>query len=201
MSPRYHSTPSWRSRSDAATTPTKQRFRTPPEWRPRSSDAASNWSRQRAPRPVAQFLQSENALHSFAGRRKLPGGIMLDVFVFANLRLPVQVAFDAALHVRSVLERRAEHFLLLHAMRTPPRPVHLQPAFGQTACERIVLVLAAAAEIVGQPERGHDQHCIDRNAPPFPARSSFYPQFFILPFSPLLRHGFFISRLFASRIV
>src|SRR5260370_23839426 len=157
MSPRYHSTPSWRSRSDAATTPTKQRFRTPPEWRPRSSDAASNWSRQRAPRPVAQFLQSENALHSFAGRRKLPGGIMLDVFVFANLRLPVQVAFDAALHVRSVLERRAEHFFLLHAMRTPPNPAHLQPPCRQTSCDRILLLPPPATTLVAFPYSVHDQ--------------------------------------------
>src|SRR5450759_4093933 len=189
---RYHSTPSLRSRNDAATTPMTPRFRTPPEWRPGSSDAWSTRSRQRAPCPVAQFLQTENALHSFAGRRKLPGGKMLDVFVFANLRLPVQVAFDAALHVRNVLERRTELFFLLHAMRTPPRPVHLHATLGQTVRERVVLMLAAVAEIVGQPERSHDQHCIDRNAPRFPARSSFYPQFFILPFSSLLRHGFFI---------
>src|SRR5450759_3203898 len=158
---RYHSTPSLRSRNDAATTPTTPRFRTPPEWRPGSSNASSNRSRQQASRPVAQFLQSENALHSFTGRRKLPGGIMLDVFVFANLRLPVQVAFDAALHVRNVLERRFKLFFLLHAMRTPPRPVHLYPTFGQTARERIVLVLAPVANIVGQSKRSHDQRCID----------------------------------------
>src|SRR5450756_2010032 len=152
---RYHSTPSLRSRNDAATTPTTPRFRTPPEWRPGSSNASSNRSRQQASRPVAQFLQSENALHSFTGRRKLPGGIMLDVFVFANLRLPVQVAFDAALHVRNVLERRTELFFLLHAMRTPPRPVHLHAALGQAARERVVLMLAAVPDIVGPVSYTH----------------------------------------------
>ena len=84
---------------------------------------------------------------------------------------PCRLAFDAALHVRSVLERRAELFFLLHAMRTPPRPVHFHAALGQTARERIVLVLAAVVKIVGQPERGHDQRGIDRNAPPIPPRS------------------------------
>src|SRR6266403_1117254 len=118
------------SRNDAAATPTKSRFRTPPKWRPRSSDVGSNRSRQRAPGAVTQFLQTENALHSFAGRRKLPGGIMHDVRISASLRSPILVAFDAALHVRNVLEGRAELFLLLHAVRTPPRPVHLCATFG-----------------------------------------------------------------------
>src|SRR5713226_6110057 len=177
--------PSLRSRNDAAATPTKPRFRKPPEWRPRSSDAASNRSRQRAPGPVAQFFQTENALHSFAGRRKLPGGIVLNVRISASLRSPVQVAFDAALHVRNVLERRAELFFLLHAVRTPPRPVHLYATFRQTARERIVLVLSAVAKIVRQYKRSHDQHCIDRNATPIAARG-LNPQFFFLPFSSLL---------------
>src|SRR5208337_3309145 len=87
------------------------------------------------------------------------------------------------------LERRAELFFLLHAMRTPPRPVHLHAALGQTARECVVLVLHAVAEIIGQPEGGHDQHCIDRDAPPFPVRS-LDPESFVPPFSSLLRHGF-----------
>src|SRR5260370_28095720 len=149
------------SRNDAAATPTTPRFRTPPEWRPGSSDDVLNRSRQRAPRAVAQFFQSEDAFHSLAGGRKLPGGIVLDVVVFANLRHTVRVAFYAALHVRSVLERRAKLFFLLHAMRTPPRPVHLHAALAQTACEPIVCMLAAVAKIVGQPEHGHDQHRVD----------------------------------------
>src|SRR5216684_608336 len=182
------------SRNDAAATPTTPRFRTPPEWQPGSSDDMLNRSRQRASRPVAQLLQSEDAFHSFAGGRKLPGGIVLDVVVFANLRHTMCVTFYAALHVGSVLERRAELFFLLHAMRTPPRPIHFYAALAQTACERIVLMLAAVAEIVGQPERGRDQHRVDRNAPPVPARS-LNPQSLVSPFSALLRHGFFISRV------
>src|ERR1035441_5562681 len=51
-----------------------------------------------------------------------------------------------------------------------------------------MLVLAAVAKIVGQPERGHDQHGIDRHAPPFLTRG-LSPQFLFLPFSALLRHG------------
>src|SRR5713226_5655899 len=176
--------PSLRSRNDAAATPTKPRFRKPPEWRPRSSDAASNRSRQRAPSAVAQLFETENALHSFAGRRKLPGGIVLDVRISASLRSSVQVAFDAALHVRNVLERCAELFFLLHAVRTPPRPVHLHATVGQTARERIVLVLAAVAKIVRQSKRSHDQRRINRDAPPIPARGP-NPQFFLLPFPSL----------------
>src|SRR5208282_5579840 len=183
------SKPSLRSRSDAAVKPTTLRHRTPPEGRPGSSTAASKRSRQRAPRPVAQFLQGENALHSFARRWKLPGGIMHDVFVFANLRLSVQIAFDAALHIRSVLERSAELFFLLHAMRTPPRPIHLHAAIGQTAGKRIVLVLGAVVEIVGEANRRHDEHHNDRDTLPLRAES-LGPQSFLLPFSSLLRHGF-----------
>src|SRR5258706_15518141 len=175
-------------------TPTKPRFRTPPKWRSRSSDAASNRSRQRAPGAIAQLLHTENALHSFAGRRKLPGGIVFNARIFASLRSPVRVAFDAALHVRNELKRRAELFFLLHAVRTPPSSVHLYAVVSQTTGERIVLVLAAVAKIVGQPERSHDQHCVDRYASPIPARG-LNPKFFFLPFSSLLRHGFFISRL------
>src|SRR5260370_20849224 len=182
------------SRNDAAATPTTPRFRTPPEWQPDSSDDVLNRSRQRAPRSVAQLLQSEDAFHSFAGGRKLPGGIVLDVVVFANLRHTMCVTFYAALHVGSVLERRAKLSFLLHAMRPPPRPIHFHPALAHPACERVVLMLAAVAEIVGQPERGRDQHRIDRNAPPFPARS-LNPHLLVSPFSALLRHGFFISRL------
>src|SRR5208337_223670 len=193
MFPQYRNTPSLRSRNDAAATPQTPQFRIPPEWRPGSSDASSNPSLQRAPRPVAQLFQSKRTLHSFAGRRKLPGGIVLDVFVFANLRLPLGLALDATLHVRSVLERSAELFFLLHAMRTPPGPVHLHAALRQTAREGIVLVLHAVAEIVGQPERRHDQHCIDRDAPPIPARSLDL-KFFFSPFPSFLRHGILISR-------
>src|SRR6266849_8710299 len=79
-------------------------------------------------------------------------------------------------------------------MRTPPRPVHLHAALPQTACERIVLMLAPVAELVGQPERGRDQHRVARNAPPVPARS-LNPQSLVSPFPSLLRHGFFISRV------
>src|SRR5271157_2680736 len=85
-------------------------------------------------------------------------------------------------------------------MWTPPRPVHLHAALGQTARERIVLVLGAVGKIVGQPEGCHGQHCIDPDAPPFLARSIFYPQVFFLLFSSLLRHGFLISRLFRGRL-
>src|SRR5713226_4008694 len=182
------------SRNDAAATPTTPRFRKPPEWRPDSSDDVLKRSRQRTPRPVAQLLQTENALYSFSRGRKLPGGIVLDVVVFANLRHTMCVTFYAALHVGSVLERRAKLFFLLHAMRAPPRPIHFHAALAQTACEHVVLMLAAVAEIVGHPDRDRDQHRVDRNAPPFPARG-LNPQFFFLPFSSLLRHGFFISRL------
>src|SRR5712692_1767105 len=182
------------SRNDAAARPTTPRFRKPPEWRPGSSDDVLKRSRQRTPRPVAQLLQTENALYSFSRGRKLPGRIMFDVVVFANLRHTMCVAFDPALHVGSVLKRRAKLFFLLHAMRTPPRPVHLHAALPQTACERIVLMLAAVAEIVGHPERDRDQHRVDRNAPPVPARS-LNPQPLVSPFSALLRHGFFISRV------
>src|SRR2546429_94672 len=97
--------------------------------------------------------------------------------------------FEATFHIGDELERRAKLFFLLHAVRTPPRPVHLHATVCQTARERIVLVLAAVAEVVHQPERSHDQHCINRDAPPIPARG-FNPQFFLLPFSSLLRHGF-----------
>ncbi len=119
--------------------------------------------------------------------------------VFAYLRHRVRVAFDAALHVGSVFERRAKLFFLLHAMRTPIRAIHLHAAIAETAREPIVFVLHAVAEIVSQPERGHDQHRIDRNAPPISARSV-DPESFFLPFSALLRHGFFISRVETGRL-
>src|ERR1019366_5553316 len=80
-------------------------------------------------------------------------------------------------------------------MRTPPPPVLLRPPPGGAARVRIMLMLVAMVEIVGQPERGHGQHGIDHDAPPIPARSP-NPQFFVSPFSSLLRHGILISRLF-----
>src|SRR5258708_949365 len=175
-------------------TPTKPRFRTPSKWRSRSSAAALKRSRQRQPGAMAQLLHTENALHSFAGSRKLPGGIVFNARIFASLRSSVAGASDAAVHVRNELKRRAELFFLLHAVRTPPSSVHLYGVVSQTTGERIVLVLAAVAKIVGQPERSHDQHCVDRYASPIPARG-LNPKFFFLPFSSLLRHGFFISRL------
>src|SRR5260370_8125764 len=156
------------SRNDAAATPTTPRFRTPPEWQPGASDDVLNRSRQRAPRSVAQLLQSEDAFHSFAGGRKLPGGIVLDVVVFANLRHTMCVTFYTALHVGSVLERRAKLFFLLHAMRAPPRPIHFHAALAQTARERVVLILPAVAELVGQPEPPRTPPPPHPNAPPLP---------------------------------
>src|SRR5580658_8310041 len=139
---------SLRSRNDVAATSTTRRFRTPPESRPRSLDAASTRSWQRAPRPVAQFFETKDSLHSLPGGRKLPGGIVLDAFVLANLSDPMQVALDAALRIRSVFERRAELFLLLLAMRTPICAIHFYATILQAAREAVMLVLGAVAEIV-----------------------------------------------------
>ena len=179
-------------RNDAAMRPTTPRFRTPPEWRPDSSDDSSNRSLDRAPSPFAQFSQSDFMFDPFASGWKLPGWKTLDVLIFANLRSTMHVPFDAALHIRSILERRAKPFLLLLAMGTPPRPIHLHAPLGQTACQSIVLMLGAIAKIVGQPECGRDQYGVQHHASPISA-GRLNPQFLIAPFSTLLRHGVFIS--------
>ena len=88
-------------------------------------------------------------LDPLARGRKLPGGIMLDAFILANLSDAVQVSLDAALHIGCVFERCAEFFFLFDAMRTPIRSVHLHAAIFQTACEAVVLMLHAVAKIVG----------------------------------------------------
>src|SRR5450755_1533614 len=187
--------PSSTWQNDVAVRPTTPRFRIPPESPPGSSSVASNRSLECAPRAVAQLFKRKNAFHSFSGGRKLPGGVVLDVFVLANLGLPQCLALDTAFHIWTVVfERGAELFLLLNAMRTPPRPIHLDAALGQTARERVVLMLVAVVEIVGQSEHGHDNHHIGHNPLPIPVRRA-YSQFFITPFSSLLRHGIFISRL------
>jgi hypothetical protein len=72
-------------------------------------------------------------------------------------------------------------------MRTPPSPIHLHAAIGQTAGKRIVLVLAAVVKIAGEANRGHGDQRKDRDALPFRAESP-GPQSFFLPFSSLLRH-------------
>jgi hypothetical protein len=123
---------------------------------------------------------------------------VLDVFVLANLRLPMQIAFDAALHVRNELERPTELFFLLLAMRTPPCSVHLYAARSQTTREGVVLMLVAIVEIVGQSGHGHDEDRADRDEAPVPVRSP-NPEFFLLPFPALLRHKVFISRLLNCR--
>src|ERR1039457_2137882 len=99
---------------------------------------------------------------------------MVHILILANLRSRVHITLHAALHIRSVFERRAELFFLLLAMRTPPGPIHLHAPIFQTASEAIVLMLRAVAKVVGQPERGHDRDTIDRTAPPL-ARS-FHPR-------------------------
>jgi len=80
---------------------------------------------------------------------------MRHILVFTNLRLSVRIAFDAALHIRSVFEGSAEHFFLLLAMRTPPRPVHFHAAIRQTARKTIVDVLATMVKIVDDANRRH----------------------------------------------
>jgi len=68
---------------------------------------------------------------------------VLDVFIFANLRLRMQVAFHSALDVRHVLERFGKFLFLLDAMGTPIGTVHLDATLAQAAREGIVLMLTA----------------------------------------------------------
>src|ERR1700678_3420613 len=174
-------------RNDAAATRTTRQFQPAQESRPGSSDAASNRSRQWASGPVAQFLQSVNAFYPFARRRKLPGWIMLDALVFAHLGHAVGIALYATLDIRSELERPAELFLLLLAMRTPVRTVHLDSAIGQTACKRIMFMFSAIIHVKHQSDCGRSQHRVNRNTSPV-RTGSLNPEFVFLSFSALLRH-------------
>ncbi len=76
--------------------------------------------------------------------------------ILANLRHPMQIAFNAALHIRHVLERSPKLFFFLLAMRTPPRAIHFHAPISQAPRERIMLVLASSIQIQNRPEYSHD---------------------------------------------
>src|SRR5579862_6010978 len=93
-----------------------------------SSNDCEARSRQRTPGPVAQLFQSKDSLDAFAHRWELPGWKMVDIFIFAHLRLAVSVTLYATFYVGSIFECRAKHFLLLLTMWAPPGSVHFDVA-------------------------------------------------------------------------
>src|ERR1022692_4735745 len=107
--------PSSKSRNDAAATPMTPRCHRLPETRPWLSNGVRARSRQRAPRPFTKFSHCKDAFDPFPGWRKLPGGIMVDTFVLANLRCSVHITLHAALNVRKIFVGGTELLLLLLA--------------------------------------------------------------------------------------
>src|SRR6266567_3034955 len=122
--------------------------RPPPAPPPAPLNDSCGGSWQRAPGPVAQLFQAENAFDPLSGGRKLPSREVLDAGIFADLGFGVRVPFHPTLDIRRIFERRAEFLFLLLAVRTPVSAIHLEAAVAQAAGKGVVLVLAAVAEIV-----------------------------------------------------
>ena len=122
---------------------------------------------------------------------------MFDVFIFANLRLRMSVALHAAFDIGRILKRRGEFLFLFLAMRTPIGSIHFDAAIAQAARKRVVLMLTAMNEIIGQSKGSRYQRRIRSGAAPLLVRG-INPQPVLLPFSSLLRHGCFISRFYTQ---
>src|SRR5882724_10783765 len=97
-------------------------------------------SRQRTSRLCAQFLQRQPACVAISVW-KLPGWKVFQPFLRA-LRL-LMVVRGAALNVADILKRRAKHFFLIFAMRTPKQPIHHCAFVCKALREAIHLLLIA----------------------------------------------------------
>ena len=76
--------------------------------------------------------------------RKLPCRKILDLCLDTLWRF-LSRTLDSAFYVRHVFERRAEHSLLLGAVRAPIQPVHLYLFCSQALRECVVTGRAAVA--------------------------------------------------------
>src|SRR5579884_3624356 len=81
-----------------------------------------SWQRQRTSGLFGQRLQVENSFYSNAVG-ELPGWITLDPGFFADVILRA-LSGRTALNIIDIVERVAEEFLLVGAVRAPPGAVH-----------------------------------------------------------------------------
>ena len=116
---------------------------------------------------------------------------MMNIFILANLRFAVDVAFDSTFDVRRILKRAAEGFFLLLAMGAPPRSIHLEATIGKTFSKSIMAVLHAVSEIVGNDKGRDDQNHVADTLAQAAGVCGFIPATLL----SCLRHDRFISRL------
>src|SRR5580692_10224743 len=142
-------------------------------------------SRQTAPSLAAQHLQRKDSLNRRI-RSKLPARKQLH-FSRRTCLSHLMRTLDRTFHIRHVLKRLPEHFLLLQAVRTPIQPIHLRLLRCQTLCKSIVAMIAVVpAPGVSQNKQHHNPAphqplprlwiCLRRSHP------------LLVPLSPLFRH-------------
>lgn len=114
---------------------------------------------------------------------------MRDAILFADRILSFDIAGHAALRVWNPFEGSlAKFFLLLLAVRTPPGAIHFHAAILQTLREAVVLVRAAAVEIIGGPEHGQNYRSVQGDLSPVSRLARLFG--FLFSLSSLLRHKF-----------
>src|ERR1700686_3816181 len=81
-----------------------------------------------------------------------PCGEVLDPCLLANVGF-CSLSRGAALYVINVLKSESEHFLLIGAVRAPPRPVHLCARLANALCEAVKCAdrLAIIRKIINSP--------------------------------------------------
>src|SRR5438105_2945927 len=120
---------------------------------------------------------------------KLPAGKLFGVGRFA-FRCHLTRALDSTFLVGHILKGLAEHLLLVQAVRTPVKSVHLCLLRGQAFCKIIVTVILT----VGTGRECANKKESNDDAPNyFLARLRFSrPHTLALPLSPLFRHASFL---------